>query len=163
MVGNVITMVVAIALNFLKDFFVKIQNAKMEGFHVMAIVCARQIILENFVKLDVITVLSILSQANAFANQIMEDQLVNNVNARILEDVISMADALALNSLKEPFVKNVSVEREELVLMANACARQITLENFVKLDVCKEPSTLEQTNVNAIEIMKDLLVNNAGV
>jgi hypothetical protein len=147
----------------LRELFVKLANAKMEEFVVTANVSALNFLLEFFVMLSVFKGSTINSQDNVNASQIMMDQLVINVNARILEDVISMAVAIALNSLRELFVKNVSVETEEIVLMVNVRARQTILENFVKLDVCKGPSVFNQTFANALKIMKDLLVNNVNV
>jgi hypothetical protein len=73
-----VIVLVQIAVNV--TVFLRVLGVKTEEFVVMANVFVNQIILEKIVKLCVIMVLSILSQDNAFANQIMKDLLVNSVN-----------------------------------------------------------------------------------
>ncbi len=84
-----------------------VQNVKMKEFVVTANVCVPKNSLENFVKISVSVSreLSIIPQNIVNALETMKDQLAINVNARIVELVLTLAAVLVQKIIKAFCVK----------------------------------------------------------
>jgi hypothetical protein len=87
-----------------------VQNVKMKEFVVTANVCVLKNSLENFVKISVSRELSIIHRNIVNALKTMEDQLANNVNARIVELVLTLAAVLVQKIIKAFCVKIPNVK-----------------------------------------------------
>jgi hypothetical protein len=104
----------------------------------------------------------IIYTAVAPVQKTMKGSFVKSQNAKTVASY-DLDNANVPLSLRELFVKFANVKMEDLVVTANVSALNFLLEFFVMLSVFKGSTIFKQNNVNASQIMKDLLVNNAGV